>query len=155
MSFVRGAILTTILLGATACSGSPHDLDLEDLQGGTPGATTGTGVSTGTGTSTGTNPVGGGNTSGGLTWNGDVGPAVVTNGCTAAACHDGAGTGGQYSLTSYAGATGPGADGTVPNVVAGDPNSLLYTKCLTVHNTCNQTISDLIYDWIVVDGAPQ
>jgi hypothetical protein len=149
-------VALVIALAAAGCSGAPHDLDLEELEGEVAGlddgVTAGSG-SSGSGATSSAAAGGGAMMNDAVSWSVDVAPAILGTNCTQSACHDAAATSGQYSLTSRDNALGAGSDGTIPNVLPGDAGSLLITKCTPTHNNC--ALQQLFYAWIVDnDAAP-
>ena len=82
-----------------------------------------------------------------VTWNANI-RSVVAGSTPGGGCHGGASPAGNYSLTSYAGALGNGADST-PNVIPGNAGSLLIT-----HGHAGGIRPDLIA-WIVNNNAAQ
>jgi hypothetical protein len=157
MSFVgeQSKWLAVIALCALGCTGTVHDLDLEDFEGQEPGATvggngTGAGAGTGTGTNTST---GTGTVSMGLTWTADINPIMQANGCAQQGCHGGATPQNNYSLESYAQALGGGLDAT-PNVIAGDSTCNMVAHCNISHHI-NAPDASLVEEWVVAWGAAQ
>lgn len=65
-------------------------------------------------------------------------------------CHNATTPVAGYNLTTYAGVSGNGTDGT-PNAIAGNASSLLITKIQSGHGSLSQNQIDLIYQWVVDD----
>ncbi len=80
---------------------------------------------------------------GALTWDRDVGPLLRARACTD--CHGGAG---GYSVETYGAALGFGSDG-VPNVLPGDPTSVLAIYCEQGHYDLPYTDALTVIAWIV------
>lgn len=83
-----------------------------------------------------------GSTAAGLTWERDIDPIMRAR-CTR--CH---GTSGAYSVESYDGARGFGRDG-VPNILPGDPTSLLAQYVEQGHEGINVADALTVVTWIV------
>ncbi len=78
-----------------------------------------------------------------LSWDDDIGPLMVTAGCTV--CH---GNDGAYSVESYSAAFGFGTDDT-PNVIEGDALSVLAVYCEQGHFDMPYADALLVLSWIV------
>ena len=78
-----------------------------------------------------------------LTWNRDIGPLMVSAGCTD--CH---GTSGSYSLKTYAGARGNGSN-SMANIFPGDPGSLLVTYAYDGHKGIGAADALEVMRWVV------
>jgi hypothetical protein len=84
-----------------------------------------------------------------LTWINNIGPMLEARGCVS--CH---GTSGAYSLESYSAALGFGSDAT-PNVIPGDPLSLLVIYCEQGHHDMPAADTLVLIRWIVDWGAKE
>ena len=62
---------------------------------------------------------------------------------------------GAYSLETYDAALGFGADGDVPNVIAGDATSLLAQYCVDGHEGASAALATEVMDWIVAGEAAE
>lgn len=78
-----------------------------------------------------------------LTWEADIGPLMRARGCTD--CH---GTSGAYSLENYSAALGFGTD-ELPNVIPGDPLSLLVVYCEQGHHGMPYDDALKVLSWVV------
>jgi hypothetical protein len=86
---------------------------------------------------------------GALTWSGDIGPIMITEGCTG--CH---GQSGAYSLETYQGALGFGSGGAA-NVIPGDDSSKLLVYCENGHKGFSTANAELVRAWIMDNDAAQ
>lgn len=87
---------------------------------------------------------------GGLTWNSSIRQMLIGDGCTG--CH---GLQGAYSLETYSGALGFGADQITPNVIPGDATSLLIVYYDDEHYTTSTENAALVRQWIVEADAEE
>lgn len=88
-------------------------------------------------------------TSARITWNQNVGPLMVSRGCVQ--CHGAAQTSGGYAVNTFARAKGNGTD-SIPNVVPGDPLSILVIYCEQGHRGANASEAQIVLEW-VLSGA--
>jgi hypothetical protein len=110
-------------------AGAPFESTVADPDGGA-GASADAGLAADAGTAA------------GLTWRADVDPIMRAR-CTR--CH---GTEGAYSLESYSAAFGFGRDAT-PNIVPGDPTSLLAQYAEQGHEGIPAAEALIVVEWIV------
>jgi hypothetical protein len=90
-------------------------------------------------------PGGGGGDVEGLSWRHDIVPLLVRNDCRS--CHGGQNVQGAYSLDTYEAALGFGTD-NVPNIIPGDPDSLLAQYCAEGHNGISAPDALIVITWI-------
>ncbi|MBW2461061.1 MAG: hypothetical protein JRH11_05410 [Deltaproteobacteria bacterium] len=79
----------------------------------------------------------------------DIAPIIESNGCTR--CH---GSSGSYDLSSFSDVIGSGSD-DVPNVIAGDADSVLIDYCRNGHQGIGYRDALTVMEWVVDWGARQ